>query len=78
MVGIIIPILGAFLKEANWRYDAIGFATAAAGLGTLLFQSPAGWLTDKLVPPNTFRNGGAGDRDLFCPYSVFAPHPGMG
>ncbi len=42
MVGVILPVLNAFLKEANWRYDAIGFATAAAGLGTLLFQSPAG------------------------------------
>jgi MFS family permease len=49
MVGVILPVLNAFLKEANWRYDAIGFATAAAGLGTLLFQSPAGWLTDKLM-----------------------------
>jgi MFS family permease len=49
MVGVILPVLNAFLKEANWRYDAIGFATAAAGLGTLLFQSPAGWLTDKLT-----------------------------
>ena len=49
MVGVILPILNAFLKEANWRYDAIGLATAAAGLGTLLFQAPAGWLTDKLT-----------------------------
>lgn len=49
MVGVILPILNAFLKQANWRYDAIGFATAAAGLGTLLFQAPAGWLTDKLT-----------------------------
>jgi MFS family permease len=48
MVGIILPILNAFLKQANWRYDSIGFATAAAGLGTLIFQAPAGWLTDKL------------------------------
>jgi MFS family permease len=49
MVGVILPILNAWLKKANWRYDAIGFATAAAGLGTLLFQAPAGWLTDKLT-----------------------------
>jgi MFS family permease len=49
MVGVILPVLNAFLKEANWRYDAIGFATAAGGLGTLLFQSPAGWLTDKIT-----------------------------
>ncbi len=49
MVGVILPVLNAFLKEANWRYDTIGFATAAAGLGTLLFQSPAGWVTDKVT-----------------------------
>ncbi len=49
MVGVILPVLNAFLKEANWRYDAIGLATAAAGLGTLIFQTPAGWLIDKLT-----------------------------
>lgn len=48
MVGVIMPLLGAFLREANWRYDAIGVATAAGGFGTLLFQAPAGWMTDKL------------------------------
>ena len=48
MVGVILPVLNAFLKEHHWRYDAIGFATAVAGLGTLLFQAPAGWLTDKV------------------------------
>jgi MFS family permease len=49
MVGVILPVMNAFLKEAGWRYDSIGFATAAAGLGTLLFQTPAGWLTDHLT-----------------------------
>jgi MFS family permease len=48
MVGVILPVLNALLKGAGWRYDAIGLATAAAGLGTLLFQGPAGWLTDRL------------------------------
>ncbi len=48
MVGVILPVLNALLKSAGWRYDAIGLATAAAGLGTLLFQGPAGWLTDRL------------------------------
>lgn len=47
MVGVILPVLSAFLKEAHWRYDAIGVATACAGLGTLIFQTPAGWITDK-------------------------------
>ena len=48
MVGVILPVLNALLKGAGWRYDAIGLATAAAGLGTLVFQGPAGWLTDRL------------------------------
>lgn len=48
-VGVILPVLNVFLKNANWRYDEIGWATAIAGLGTLLFQAPAGWLTDKLA-----------------------------
>ena len=48
MVGVILPVLNAFLREAHWQYEAIGVATATAGLGTLLFQTPAGWLTDKL------------------------------
>ncbi|HTU45225.1 MAG TPA: MFS transporter [Bryobacteraceae bacterium] len=48
MVGVILPVLNAFLREAHWRYEAIGVATATAGLGTLLFQTPAGWLTDEL------------------------------
>ncbi|HLK21360.1 MAG TPA: MFS transporter, partial [Bryobacteraceae bacterium] len=49
MVGVVLPVLSAVLKQANWHYDSIGFATAAAGLGTLLAQSPAGWLTDKFT-----------------------------
>jgi MFS family permease len=48
MVGVVLPVLNALLKGAGWRYDAIGVATAAAGLGTLLFQGLAGWLTDRL------------------------------
>ncbi len=47
MVGVILPVLSAFLQEAHWRYDSIGIATAAAGLGTLIFQTPAGLITDK-------------------------------
>lgn len=48
MLGVILPVLNTFLRENHWRYDAIGLATAAGGLGTLLFQGAAGWLTDKL------------------------------
>jgi MFS family permease len=48
-VGVILPVLNGFLKDAHWRYDAIGMATAIAGLGTLLFQTPAGVITDKVT-----------------------------
>jgi MFS family permease len=48
MVGVILPVMGVFLKEHGWRYDSIGVATAAAGLGTLLMQTPAGILTDRI------------------------------
>ncbi|HLH40378.1 MAG TPA: MFS transporter [Bryobacteraceae bacterium] len=47
MVGVVIPVLNGFLRTAGWSYDAIGVATAAAGLGTLAFQALAGWLTDR-------------------------------
>jgi MFS family permease len=49
MVGVILPILNVFLKQAGWRYDSLGLATAIAGLGALIFQAPAGWLIDKLT-----------------------------
>lgn len=47
-VGVVLPILNTFLKEAHWRYDEIGVATALLGLGTLLFQTPAGILVDRI------------------------------
>ncbi|HYZ86977.1 MAG TPA: MFS transporter [Bryobacteraceae bacterium] len=49
MVGVTLPVLSTYLKEQKWSYDAIGMATATAGLGMLVFQAPAGWLTDKLT-----------------------------
>jgi MFS family permease len=48
LVGVVIPVLNAFLRERHWSYDAIGVATAAAGLGTLVLQIPAGWITDRV------------------------------
>jgi MFS family permease len=47
-VGVVLPILNTFLKESRWRYDQIGLATALLGLGTLLFQTPAGILVDRI------------------------------
>src|SRR5882757_10584534 len=48
MVGVILPVLNVSLKGLGWSYDALGVATAAAGLGTLLFQGLAGWLADRI------------------------------
>ncbi len=47
-VGVVLPLLNTFLKEAKWRYDEIGLATALLGLGTLLFQTPAGIMVDRI------------------------------
>ena len=47
-VGVVLPVLDTFLRESRWRYDQIGIATALLGLGTLLFQTPAGILVDRL------------------------------
>ncbi len=47
-VGVVLPVLNAFLRAAGWRFDAIGMATAAAGFGTLVMQTPAGLLTDRI------------------------------
>lgn len=46
-VGVVLPVLNTFLREAHWRYDAIGLATALLGLGTLIVQTPAGILVDR-------------------------------
>jgi MFS family permease len=45
--GVLLPVLGVVLREAHWDYASIGVATAACGLGTLLFQAAAGCLTDR-------------------------------
>jgi MFS family permease len=46
MAGVIGPFLAVFLKEKEWTYSQIGMATAIGGLGTLIFQTPAGYICD--------------------------------
>jgi MFS family permease len=48
-VGVVLPVMSGFLKAAGWSYSAIGVATAVAGLGTLLLQTPAGILVDRFT-----------------------------
>jgi len=48
VVGVVLPFLNDYLKAAHWRYDAIGVATAMAGLGVFLMQTPAGFVVDQM------------------------------
>jgi MFS family permease len=48
VIGVVLPFLSAFLQMNQWRYDAIGVAVAVAGLGTLLMQTPAGFIVDRV------------------------------
>ncbi|MGC2110343.1 MAG: MFS transporter [Candidatus Korobacteraceae bacterium] len=47
-VGVVMPVLNAYLRASGWKFDSIGVATAVGGLGALLFQTPAGLLTDRI------------------------------
>lgn len=49
--AMVIPYLTVYLRGLGWRYDQIGLAMAAAGLGSLLFQIPAGMLCDRSRNP---------------------------
>jgi hypothetical protein len=64
-VGVVLPVLDTFLREAHWRYYAIGFATALLGLGTLIFQTPAGILVDFVK----------GRRAHISPFAASEAHP---
>jgi MFS family permease len=48
IVGVVLPFLNDFLRSRNWRYDTIGVATACAGLGVFLMQTPAGFIVDRV------------------------------
>lgn len=47
-VGVVLPVLNGYLRTTGWSYSSSGVATAIAGLGTLLFQTPAGLWTDRI------------------------------
>jgi MFS family permease len=48
VTGVVLPFVNDLLQSRQWRYDAIGLATALAGLGVFLMQAPAGFLVDRL------------------------------
>jgi MFS family permease len=53
VLGVVLPFLNTFLRERQWPYTAIGIATATAGLGVFVFQTPAGWLVDRICQRRT-------------------------
>ncbi|OWK35605.1 MFS transporter [Fimbriiglobus ruber] len=48
VTGVTLPFITTYLKEQNWQPLTIGLATAAAGLGVFLAQTPAGIVTDRI------------------------------
>ena len=48
VTGVVLPFMNDFLRGRGWHYGSIGFATAIAGLGVFLMQSPAGFLVDRI------------------------------
>jgi MFS family permease len=48
VTGVIMPFLAKFLAERGWQNDTIGMAASVAGLGVLLMQTPAGFITDRV------------------------------
>jgi MFS family permease len=57
VTGVVMPFLNDFLHTRHWRYDAIGLATALAGLGVFLMQTPAGFLVDRFGRRRTLLAG---------------------
>jgi MFS family permease len=53
VTGVVMPFLSAFFQTQHWRYDAIGIATALAGLGVFLMQTPAGFIVDRVPQRRT-------------------------
>ena len=76
MVAVVLPFLSDFLKQNNWRYDQIGFATALVGMGTFLFQTPAGIVIDKVLQRRALLAGASlavGVGCLIIPFVVSSP-----
>jgi MFS family permease len=48
VTGVALPFLTDYLKSHGWEPWPIGVATALAGLGVFLAQTPAGFLTDRV------------------------------
>src|SRR4051794_15134648 len=74
------PFLGTFLREVrHWDAGQVGIALAASQIGTVLAQTPAGALIDRItwkrlaIGIAAGGGGGGGLRALFLP----RPAPGL-
>ncbi|QEL17500.1 MFS transporter [Limnoglobus roseus] len=47
VTGVTLPFVASSLKDHGWSPFGIGVATALAGLGVFLMQTPAGIMTDR-------------------------------
>ena len=47
LMGIVLPLLGDYLRSHGWEYGQIGLATAMTGLGLLCAQLPVGMFIDR-------------------------------
>lgn len=45
--AVIVPFLAVYLKQKGWSYEQIGVATAGASAGTLVSQTPVGFICDR-------------------------------
>ncbi len=43
------PFVAAYLAASGWRAGAVGHALTVAGIVTVLLQTPAGWIVDRIV-----------------------------
>ena len=76
LIGVILPFLSDFLRQKHWDYSQIGITVAMAGLGTLIFQVPAGVLSDKIWNRRLLLAGASlalGGCYAFLPYMVEHP-----
>ena len=48
VTGVTLPFVTTYLQSEHWAPLPIGVATAVAGLGVFVMQTPAGMITDRL------------------------------
>jgi hypothetical protein len=72
MVGVVLPVLGGFLKEAGWRYDSIGAATALGAQNVALADVRGGGHESRCVSPFAICGRWCADGRVFRSYSLLS------